>query len=143
LASINFEPKGVDYQINNKIKLKNWLEFVGKIEKVKIERLDYFFVSENEIIDINKKFLKHNYKTDIITFNTGFLSIICGEIFICLDVVKENAFDYSKGYFDKELYRVIVHGLLHLIGYNDYTSEEIRMMREREEYHLNELFKTL
>lgn len=137
MASISFIPKGIDYQLINKIKVKNWLEFVGKIEKVKIVRLDYFFVSENEIIDINKKFLGHNYKTDIITFSTGFLSNLSGEIFVCIKVVRENSEDFSKGSFENELLRVLVHGLLHIIGYKDTSDSEIKLMRKKEDFYLN------
>jgi probable rRNA maturation factor len=140
LTSIEFISKGIDYQIYNKLKLKNWLKFVGKNEKVIIERLDYFFVSENKILEINNKFLGHNYKTDIITFSTGFISNLSGEIFICIDVVKENSQNYSNGSFENELLRVIVHGLLHIVGYKDHSMSEIKLMREKEDFYLNHFF---
>jgi probable rRNA maturation factor len=136
LANIVFISKIPEFQLNNASKLKNWLNFVCKKEKVDLEQLIYFFVNENEIIDINSRFLNHNYKTDIITFTNNFVSSVNGEIFICINVIKENCIVFSNGSFEDELHRVIVHGLLHLIGYKDASTEDIRMMRERENYYL-------
>lgn len=141
MSAIYFVSQGVDYQLNNKFKVKSWLEFVGKNENVEIERIDYFFVSGNKILEINRKYLGHNYETDIITFNSSFLNNLHGEVFICINVIRDNALIYSKGSFYKELLRVLVHGLLHLVGYNDITNSEIELMRQKENFYLDLLVK--
>jgi probable rRNA maturation factor len=137
LRRIEFISKGIEYQINDLEKIAKWLEFVAKNEKCKIKEVKYYFVSEKEITDININYLKHNFVTDIITFGTNFLDVIDGEIFICIEVIKGNSVIYSKGNFKKELLRVIVHGLLHLIGYNDISENEISLMRSKEDYYLH------
>jgi len=140
LGSIHFISKSVEYQINNQDKLCRWLKFVGRYEKVRIEELKFLFVNENEIVDINRKFLKHYFSTDVITFGSNFLDVIKGEIFICISVVFDNSLVYSKGNREIELLRVMVHGFLHLIGYNDSTEKEIITIREKEEFYIKQFF---
>jgi probable rRNA maturation factor len=139
LRKIQFISKSIEYQINDVGIFIKWLEFVAKNENCNIKEVKYYFVSEKEIININNNYLKHNYVTDIITFGTNFLNIIDGEIFICIDIIKENSVIYSNGNFQRELSRVIVHGLLHLIGYNDISEDEVILMRTKEDFYLNNL----
>lgn len=141
MANINFYSKGIDFQLNDQKLIRNWLNFVGKSEKIVIEEIIYFFVSEKEILKINSQFLNHKYKTDVITFNENFISSIKGEIYICIDVIIENCKIYSKGDFYNELCRVLVHGLLHLIGYNDQSIEESIIMKNKENFYLELLLK--
>jgi len=113
--------KQVKYLINNEIKE------VGIISLI--------FCSDNYLLDINIKYLNHNYFTDIITFNYVEGELISGDLFISIDRVKENALEFETIWI-KELYRVIFHGLLHLIGYNDKTEEDKVIMKEKEDLYL-------
>ena len=127
-----FKPK----KINNL-----WLKTVAESEVKKIGQLNIIFCSDNYILDINQKYLQHDYFTDIITFDYCENDILSGDLFISVDSVRENAVFYKTEFTD-ELNRVIVHGLLHLIGYDDHSDEDIKMMRSKENYYL-ELRKSL
>ena len=133
---IQFISQVAEFQLNNLDFYKNILLRCAKKENRSIRRIAYYFVSEEEILSINKNFLNHNYITDIITFDHSFLQVIEGEIFICIDEVKRNAIKHSSGNFSFELNRVILHGILHLVGYKDDNKENIKLMREREELYL-------
>ncbi|SKC35161.1 rRNA maturation RNase YbeY [Bacteroidales bacterium WCE2008] len=127
-----FKPK----KINNL-----WLKTVAESEVKKIGQVNIIFCSDNYILDINQKYLQHDYFTDIITFDYCENDILSGDLFISVDSVRENAVFYKTEFTD-ELNRVIVHGLLHLIGYDDHSDEDIKMMRSKENYYL-ELRKSL
>jgi rRNA maturation RNase YbeY len=90
-------------------------------------------------LTLNQEHLKHDYYTDIITFDYSTETYIAGDLFISIDRVLENA-SVEKVPFDEELHRVVYHGLLHLLGYNDKNQEEIRTMRSKENYYLTKLF---
>ncbi len=94
--------------------------------------------SDKYLLNINIEYLKHNYYTDIITFNYVEGNTISGDLFISVDRVKENSERFNTS-FIKELYRVIFHGLLHLAGYNDKTDEEKKIMRGKEDLYLSEV----
>lgn len=98
--------------------------------------LSYIFCSDKYLQEINNQYLKHRTFTDIITFNYGAEEGIEGDIFISINRVKENANKF-KSDFDTELHRVIIHGVLHLIGYNDKTKTEKALMREKEDTYLS------
>ena len=87
------------------------------------------------ILDVNMKYLQHDYFTDIITFDYCEKDFLNGDLFISIDSVRENALYYGTEFAD-ELNRVMVHGLLHLIGYDDHSEEDIKMMRYKENYYL-------
>lgn len=94
--------------------------------------------SDKYLLEINKEYLNHNYFTDIITFNYVEGNTVSGDLFISVDRIKENAAEYNTT-FAKELYRVIFHGVLHLIGYNDKTAKEKQLMREKEDFYLDKV----
>lgn len=100
--------------------------------------ISLIFCSDKYLLKINQKYLKHNYLTDIITFDYVKKNTISGDLFISIDRVKENASKFNTSW-TKELFRVIFHGILHLIGYNDKTEEERKIMREKEDYYLNKV----
>ena len=112
--------------------LSEWLVAVAKHHSARIKDMLYRFVNDKEIIEINVKYLDHNYATDIITFGYKEGKKISGEIFIGMDTVKVNAKDRGIDYND-EIARVIAHGLLHLIGFDDHSEEEKVIMRIEEE----------
>lgn len=119
----------------NKNLLKSQLREISKIESHKIKDLNYIFCSDNYILNINNQYLNHNYFTDIITFDYCIENEINGDIFISIDTVKSNS-EKFKTSFNQELYRVIFHGLLHLLKYNDKSDEEKRIMTSKEDEYL-------
>ena len=100
------------------------------------ENIVIVFCSDSFLLDLNKKHLNHDYFTDIITFSYTTLDRISGDLFISVDRVKENALKEGVS-FERELERVVYHGVLHLCGYNDKTPEEIKEMRSKENYYLS------
>jgi probable rRNA maturation factor len=105
-------------------------------ENRKLAEICFIFVSEMEIVRINRQYLKHDYITDVITFSNSMKLSVGGDIFICPQMVFLNAVNYGSDNYT-ELFRVMIHGILHLIGYNDGTVEEIDVMRERENFYLD------
>ena len=125
---IKFEWKGK--RINNR-----WLRMVVESEVKKMGDLSIIFCSDRYILDVNIRYLQHDYFTDIITFDYCEGDLISGDLFISIDTVRENAAFYGTGFAD-ELDRVMVHGVLHLLGYDDHTPEEQAEMRAKEDYYL-------
>ena len=121
-----------------KLHLKKSINYLILSELKKEGNISLIFCSDRYLLEINNNFLKHNYFTDIITFNYVEGNIISGDLFISAERVKENAKEFNTIWI-KELYRVIFHGLLHLIGYNDKTEEEKIIMREKEDFYLSEV----
>ena len=109
---------------------------VAESEIRRIGDITIIFCSDNYILDINRKYLGHDYFTDIITFDYCSGNVLSGDLFISVDSVKENSVEYGTE-FEYELNRVIVHGILHLIGYDDHTDEDVKVMREKENYYLD------
>jgi rRNA maturation RNase YbeY len=109
---------------------------VAESEVKKLGALSIIFCSDNYILDINQRYLQHYYFTDIITFDYCEGNTLSGDLFISVDSVRENSIFYNVD-FETELNRVIVHGLLHLIGYDDHTEDDIKVMREKENYYLD------
>lgn len=125
-----------DFKLKNKTKIKKWLKLVAESEVFSLGAVSVIFCSDNYILDINQRFLQHDYFTDIITFDYSEGEKISGDLFISVDSVRENSIEYETE-FEEELHRVIVHGVLHLIGYDDHTDEDIRTMRSKENYYLS------
>ena len=120
-----------DFQIENHRVFSRWLVEVAAAENCLIHDLVFLFVSDQEILTMNKKYLKHNYFTDVITFGELEDDKISGNIAISVDRVLDNSKRYGVR-FDEELKRVMVHGLLHIIGYNDKTKKEKLTMSQKE-----------
>jgi rRNA maturation RNase YbeY len=97
--------------------------------------LTVVFCSDKHLLSINKEYLQHNHYTDIITFSYGTNEIISGDLFISIERVSENA-NVHKVSKEKELARVVIHGLLHLCGYNDKENQDVIVMRRKEEQYL-------
>lgn len=127
---IRFDFKGKS--LNNK-----WLKFVAESEVRRLGDINIIFCSDNYILDVNLKYLQHDYFTDIITFDYCEGSVLSGDLFISIDSVRDNA-DFYGTEFTDELNRVIVHGLLHLIGYDDHSDSEQKLMRSKEDYYLSQ-----
>ncbi|GAB1451436.1 rRNA maturation RNase YbeY [Draconibacterium sp.] len=121
-----------------KANLIKHIKYLINKEIYRLGEVSIIFCSDKYLLDINVNYLNHNYYTDIITFNYVEGDILSGDLFISVDRVKENAMEYDV-IWPKELYRVIFHGLLHLVGYNDKTDEEVKIMREKEDFYLSEV----
>lgn len=98
--------------------------------------LEYVFCSDEYLLDMNNQHLDHDYYTDIITFNYNKGDVVSGDLFISYDRVKDNAAEFGNGSVYDELCRLMVHGLLHLIGFNDKTVKEQEVMRQEETKNL-------
>jgi probable rRNA maturation factor len=124
------------FAFKGKLVNNRWLKLVAESEIKKIGNINIIFCSDNYILDVNMKYLQHDYFTDIITFDYCEGNVLSGDLFISVDSVRENSVFY-KTEFNEELNRVIVHGLLHLIGYDDHSQEEQKTMRSKENYYLS------
>lgn len=113
-----------------------WITEVTKRHEKTMGDLNYIFCSDDYILDVNKQHLNHDYYTDIITFNYNVEDVISGDVFISYDTIQSNAIEFSKGSVLDELDRVIIHGILHLIGFNDKTDEEQLEMTKQEDLAL-------
>ncbi len=112
--------------------LGRWLSVLSEEFDVEVRELQYNFVNDDEIIEINRDYLVHDYATDIITFEYRDEHSVSGEIFISVDTVVNNATGLGVARVD-ELDRVLAHGFLHIVGFNDKTPEEVRDMRRAED----------
>mgnify|MGYP000031598259 CR=1 FL=1 len=135
---ITFFTEDISFQIEQPKKLKAWLNKVASHFQSEIREINYIYCSDNYILEINKTYLSHDYYTDIITFDQrdDQNQPIAADIFISIDRVHENAGTQQIS-FSSELHRVMVHGLLHLIGYNDKTKAEAEEMRKTEDASLS------
>lgn len=116
-------------------RVRSWLLEVAKSENKTIASIDYVFVGDPALLQINRQSLQHDYFTDIITFPYQSRPIQ-GEIYISVDRVREHALKYGVS-FDHELHRVMVHGLLHLCGYDDRSKKKKQRMTEKEDFYLD------
>ena len=120
-----------DFRLANKEIFSRWLISVANDEGFLIDTLVFLFVDDKEILEMNKKFLKHDYYTDVITFGELEDKKISGNIAISVERVLDNSKMYGVE-FEDELKRVMVHGLLHIIGYNDKASSDKKVMCQKE-----------
>ena len=125
-----------DFVIANKDELTLWLESAAKTEGRTLGELAFNFCSDDSLSKINKEFLNHDTLTDVITFDYSALKEVSGEVFISIDRVRENASEFQQS-FEEEIRRVMIHGLLHLCGYNDKTIKEKSLMSDRENFYLD------
>lgn len=128
---IVFSNTKIPFKLKSKAVLKQWIQKVAAKEKKTIGRINYVFLNDEELLQINKEFLKHNTYTDIITFDYSEKSKLSADIFISVERVKENSVKLSIS-FEEELHRVIIHGILHLCGFKDKTKIDSALMRKHE-----------
>ena len=120
-----------DFRLANKEIFTRWLISVANDEGYLIDTLVFLFVDDKEILEMNQKFLKHDYYTDVITFGDLEDKKISGDIAISIERVLDNSKTYGVE-FEDELKRVMVHGLLHIMGYNDKASDDKSVMSQKE-----------
>ena len=129
--AISFHSESIPFDLKQKIRHKQWIRTYIKFHKQLPGDLNFIFTSNERLRLMNREYLNHNYFTDVITFDYTDLDLTAGDIFISMDQVKQNAEFYRVG-LEEELRRVMIHGVLHLMGFNDSSSAEIRSMREKE-----------
>ncbi len=135
MISFSYFFKNISDSINEPL-FKTWIKKVIVSEKRKLGDIQYIFCDDNYLLNINSTYLNHDTLTDIITFSTSdSKEIISGEIYISVERITENSLIHSSSYND-ELSRVIIHGILHLIGYDDHSSNDKKIMRSKEDYYL-------
>ena len=140
-SKVFFFSNDIDSNLRNIKKLKAFIEKIFKHEKRQLESINYIFCSDSFLLKINNKYLKHNFFTDIITFDLSEGSgAIKADVFISIDRVRDNAIRLKTS-FKSELHRVIFHGALHLCGYRDKKDNEAKKMREKEDTYLLKYFK--
>ena len=133
---ISYFFEDTDFIFKGKALNNKWLRIVAESEIRRLGQISIIFCSDNYILDINQRYLQHDYFTDIITFDYCEDDRLSGDLFISVDSVRENAIEYGTS-FNDELNRVMVHGILHLIGYDDHSDEDIKQMRSKENYYLS------
>ena len=131
---INFHIEDISFNLDNETILVGWLKNVINSEQSNLVNLNFIFCSDSYLHKINLEYLNHDTFTDVITFPYS-EDAVEGDIFISVDRVRENASNLKLS-FDVELYRVMVHGLLHLLHYADKTDEEVLVMRNKENAYL-------
>ena len=134
---VSYFTQDCKFSFKDKRLTSRWLKFVAESEAKRLGDISVIFCSDNYILDVNIKYLKHDYYTDIITFDYCEGNKLSGDLFISVDSVRENAVFYGTEFAD-ELNRVIVHGVLHLMGYDDHTEVDIAVMRAKENYYLSQ-----
>jgi rRNA maturation RNase YbeY len=136
-SAIEFHTEGIDFQLENENLIASWIELVVKRYKHDIQQVDYIFCDDEYLLQINREHLQHDYYTDIITFHyheKGAKQIL-GDLYISVDRVKENATEIGASFVD-ELHRVMIHGVLHMVGFGDKTPKEEMEMRKAEDLAL-------
>lgn len=129
--------------LRNRSKLKGFIHSIFKRHKLKLGNLNYIFCSDEYLLQINKAHLKHNFYTDIITFDlSSTKEYVDGEIYISTDRVRDNA-SMLQTSITEEIHRVIFHGALHLCGYKDKNAEQVKQMRAAENSNLKKYFNKL
>lgn len=133
---IYFNVEDVDLKIKGKIILRKWIKQVVESYGLKAGELSYIFCNDDKILEVNRQFLQHDYYTDIITFDYDEDGVVSGDMYISVDTVRTNAEQYAPS-FERELHRVIIHGVLHLCGLKDKSPEDEKKMRAAEEQALS------
>lgn len=129
MISFNYEN---DFELSNEEQFSNWISRVIASEEKKEGEISYIFCDDDYLLNLNEQYLNHDTLTDIISFDYSMGNEIHGDIFISTERVKDNANDF-KVFFEEELKRVMVHGVLHYCGYKDKTEEDEALMRSKED----------
>jgi rRNA maturation RNase YbeY len=138
--SIQYFSEDVSIPKISRRNITTWIKKVITSEGKVSGDISFIFCSDDYLLKVNRKYLGHDYYTDIITFDYVSDLIISGDIFISLDRVLENAGEF-KTTFGDELNRILVHGVLHLLGYKDKSKKDKNLMTEKEDFYLNTLIK--
>ncbi|MCB0400793.1 MAG: rRNA maturation RNase YbeY [Flavobacteriales bacterium] len=133
---IHFHTEDTSFKFKSSASLKGWIKQVISDANMDPGDINYIFCSDEYLHKINLEYLHHDTYTDIITFNYCIGKVVSSDIYISVDRVRENATEFDTS-FENELHRVMVHGILHLVGYNDKTDVEQEEMRAKEDFYLS------
>lgn len=133
--SIHFFSEDIAFTLKNKTAVRSWITKTISLEKKKLKELSLIFCSDEYLLAVNRQYLQHDTYTDIITFDYSESDTIAGDIFISIERIKENAARLQLSETD-ELHRVIIHGVLHLLGYKDKSPAEKSLMTAKEDHYL-------
>ena len=136
---IQFLSENIELPAIDQTKVSRWIKLVAASQGRKAGHINYIFCDDERILEVNNYYLQHDYFTDIITFDYSSGKTISGDIFISIDTVKSNA-EGLKISFEEELHRVIIHGILHLCGQDDKTTESQAEMTRKENEALAQLY---
>ncbi|MDP2890961.1 MAG: rRNA maturation RNase YbeY [Bacteroidota bacterium] len=139
--SINYCIEDVPAPKIQKRKITSWIKETVISEGKTLGDISFVFCSDDYLLEVNKQYLNHDYFTDIITFDYVEDGVISGDIFISCDRVKENASAFKTG-FENELLRIVIHGVLHLLGYKDKSKKDKLLMTQKEDFYLALLSKS-
>lgn len=129
---ISYQTDGVEMPAINQKQITEWVKAVAASYDKRVGEIAYIFCNDEKILEVNRRYLQHDYFTDIITFDYCEGKRLAGDLFISLDTVRTNAEQFADGNYDRELRRVIIHGILHLIGINDKAPGEREIMEAAE-----------
>ena len=137
---ISYFTEDVSFKFTGKLSCSSWIkEIINNLDfnksGLKTGDINIIFCSDDYLLKLNNQYLKHNHYTDVITFDSSDNKRINGDIFISVDSVKNNSNEFKCEFID-ELHRVIIHGVLHLLGFNDSNEEQRVQMRDREDVAL-------
>lgn len=135
MIKFNFE---TEFDFTSENVIADWIEAVIAAEGCKTGEINYIFCDDAYLHKLNLEFLKHDTLTDIISFDYSVGKELHGDVFISIERVKENAIDFDAT-FDDELHRVLVHGILHYCGYSDKNKKDTKIIREKENFYLDQL----
>ncbi|EDP69523.1 glutamyl-tRNA synthetase [Flavobacteriales bacterium ALC-1] len=133
MISFNYE---TNFKLDNSEQISKWISKTISEENCKEGEINYIFCSDEYLHRLNVDFLNHDTLTDIISFDYSVGKELHGDVYISVDRVKENAFEFKTA-FEDEISRVIIHGVLHYCGYKDKSEEDEMLMRLKEDYYLN------
>lgn len=136
MADVSFHSEQTDFTVSNPEQIASWLEETCHAEGKQLTELGIIFCSDDYLLEMNRKHLDHDYFTDIITFDYCEDSFVSGDLFISIDRIAENASNFGVKILD-ELHRVMVHGVLHLIGYSDKGEVAKIQMTSKEDFYLS------
>jgi probable rRNA maturation factor len=135
-----FFEEDISYKLKQKTQVRQWIKNTIVAEGFLLDELTYIFCSDAYLLQINQQYLDHDTYTDIITFdNSTEEREITGDIFISIDRIRENADKFGQSVVD-ELHRVMIHGVLHLLGYKDKTPNDNKNMTQKEDEYLSKIF---
>lgn len=142
LNTITFHKHNVSFILREKLLLRTFLTTILIQEKVIFKSISYIFCTDEFLLKLNQQYLNHDTLTDILTFTLSNTSLpVVAEIYISVERVRENSQDVNTPFL-QELYRVMIHGILHLCGYSDHSEAEKVLMRQKEDFYLMQLGST-
>lgn len=134
--AVSFHSEQINFSISDETAVAKWLQDVCVSEGKKLSEVSFIFCSDDYLLEMNRQYLNHYYYTDVITFDYCEADDVSGDVFISIDRVSENAENVGVSEED-ELHRVMVHGLLHLLGYHDKESVDKEQMTAKEDFYLS------